>query len=217
MGGDKPTILVVEDEQALLDIYEQWLSANYEVRTATDGEAALDRLDNDVAVVLLDRLMPGMSGDEVLTAIRERTDECRVAMVTAVEPDFDILEMGFDDYLTKPVEHEELEETVDRLLARSSFADLERELYALASKRAALQSSKTSDELADDDRYRDLEARIETLREQLDETLPDVSTGEFVAMVRELDDVPDNRADSITDQAGPDSNGTEDPDRGDGT
>jgi len=59
-------------------------------------------IDETVDVVLLDRMMPGMSGQEVLAAIRERGLDCRVAMVTAVDADFDVIEMGFDEYLGKP-------------------------------------------------------------------------------------------------------------------
>jgi DNA-binding response OmpR family regulator len=188
MADEHATVLVVEDEPALVDIYTHWLSDGYEVLTANGGEEALEQLTDDVDVVLLDRLMPGMTGEEVLAEIRERTVDCRVAMVTAVEPDFDILEMGFDDYLTKPVGKEELLETVDRLISRSSFATMEVELYSLASKRALLQSTKAQSELDQSDEYHDLETRMAELRERLDTSLPEMGNDEFVAMVRELED-----------------------------
>jgi DNA-binding response OmpR family regulator len=188
MTSNIPTVLVVEDEESLVNIYEKWLEDEYDVRTATSGDAALAQLDSQVDVVLLDRLMPGMSGDEVLAEIRDRTDECRVAMVTAVEPDFDILQMGFDDYLTKPVEREELQGTVERLLARGSFAQLERELYSLVSKQAALQSSKSVNHLENNEEYQRLRERVEALREELDVALPEFGSSDFIAMMRELED-----------------------------
>lgn len=189
--GD-PAVLVVEDEAALLDIYEQWLDDDYDVRTATSGEEALERLDDAVEVILLDRLMPGMSGTDVLAAIRERVASCRVAMVTAMEPDFDILRMGFDDYLTKPVDREELVATIEKLLARGSFADHERELFALASKRAALAASKSRAELEDNEAFAELETRIEELLERADEAVPPVDDESMIAMVREAEeDAPD--------------------------
>ena len=64
--SDQPTILVVEDEQALIELYVRWLEDEYDVRTAEGGEEALEEFDDSVGVVLLDRLMPGMSGDEML-------------------------------------------------------------------------------------------------------------------------------------------------------
>ncbi|MFW5964626.1 MAG: response regulator [Natronomonas sp.] len=186
-GDRKPTVLVVEDERALIELYVRWLEDDYEVLTAEGGEAALEQFDDSVDVVLLDRLMPGMSGDEVLAELRERTTECKVAMVTAVEPDFDVITMGFDDYLIKPVEREELLETVQRLLSRSEFAELEQELYALSAKQAALRSSKPDEELAESEEYADLESRLAGLRSELDAALPGMESDEFVAMVRDIE------------------------------
>ena len=185
--SDQPTVLVVEDERALIELYIRWLDDEYDVRTAEGGEEALEKFDGDVDVALLDRLMPGMSGDEVLETIRERDTDCKVTMVTAVEPDFDVITMGFDDYLTKPVEQETLLETIDRLLSRTEYVDLEQELYALVSKQAALEASKSVEELEKSEEFADLEERIAEVRDRLDETLAGMQDDEFVAMVRELD------------------------------
>ncbi len=193
--ADTPTVLVVEDEQALIDLYVRWLEDDYDVRTAKGGEAALEQFDEDVDVVLLDRLMPGMSGDEVLEEVKRRSAGCKVAMVTAVEPDFDVITMGFDDYLTKPVEQEKLRATIRRLLDRTAYADLEQELYALVSKQAVLQSSKPAEELEDSEEYADLEERIAALRDELDAALPDMENDEFVAMVRDLEGEGKDRPD----------------------
>jgi DNA-binding response OmpR family regulator len=133
-----------------------------------------------------------MSGDEVLAELRERTTDCKVAMVTAVEPDFDVITMGFDDYLTKPVERAELLETVQRLLSRSDFADIEQELYALSAKQAALRSSKPEEELAESEEYADLESRLAELRSELDAALPGMESDEFVAMVRDIEGEDDD-------------------------
>ena len=185
--SDQPTILVVEDEQALIELYVRWLEDEYDVRTAEGGEEALEEFDDSVGVVLLDRLMPGMSGDEVLEDVRERSADCKVAMVTAVEPDFDVITMGFDDYLIKPVEQETLLETIERLLSRSAYAELEQELYALVSKQAVIESSKSEEELTDNEEFVELESRIEALRAELDDTLSEIESDEFVAMVRDLE------------------------------
>jgi DNA-binding response OmpR family regulator len=185
--SDQPTILVVEDEQALIELYVRWLEDEYDVRTAEGGEEALEEFDDSVGVVLLDRLMPGMSGDEVLEDVRERSADCKVAMVTAVEPDFDVITMGFDDYLIKPVERETLLETIERLLSRSAYAELEQELYALVSKQAVIESSKSEEELTDNEEFVELESRIAALRAELDDTLSEIESDEFVAMVRNLE------------------------------
>jgi two-component system response regulator AdeR len=203
-GDGKPTVLVVEDERALIELYVRWLEDDYEVLTAEGGEKALEELDDSVDVVLLDRLMPGMSGDEVLAELRERTTECKVAMVTAVEPDFDVITMGFDDYLTKPVEREEMLETVKRLLSRSEFAGLEQELYALSAKQAALRSSKPDEELAESEEYAELESRLAELRSEIDEALPSMESDEFVAMVRDIEGDDEGPEDETSDKGGGD-------------
>ena len=185
--SDQPTVLVVEDEQALIELYVRWLEGEYDVRTAGGGEEALKQFEESVDVVLLDRLMPGMSGDEVLEALRERSTDCKVTMVTAVEPDFDVIRMGFDDYLTKPVERDTLFETIERLLSRSAYAELEQELYALVSKQAVLESSKPEEELTESEEFAELESRIAALRAELDDTLAEIESDEFVAMVRDLE------------------------------
>jgi DNA-binding response OmpR family regulator len=195
-SGEQPTVLIVEDESSLVEIYSRWLGDQCDVRTANSGEEALDELDETVDVVLLDRLMPGLAGGEVLERIRERDLDCRVAMVTAVEPDFDILEMGFDDYLVKPVDRGDLRDVVDRLVSRSTYADLEQEYYALVTKRATLQSTKCSDELAENQEYAELESEIAELRERLDDTLLEIGDRELVSMVRDIE-VTGNEAEDV--------------------
>ncbi|MBP1987428.1 HalX domain-containing protein [Halolamina salifodinae] len=189
MSEDLPLVLVVEDESDLADLYAAWLGNSYRVRTAYGGREALEKLDADIDVVLLDRRMPGLSGDEVLDAIQQRGIDCQVAMVTAVEPDFDVLEMGFDDYLVKPVAREELLDTVGDLERRSSYDAGVQELFSLASKKALLEAEKTDAELAENEEYQQLEARLAELREELDTTIESMdSQGEFDSLFREFED-----------------------------
>lgn len=146
-------VLVVEDEEDLADLYAAWLSEEYEVRTAYDGEEALEKMDDTVDVVLLDRRLPGMSGDEFLDEIRADGYGCPVAMVSAVEPDFDILEMGFNDYVVKPVSKGDLHDTVERMLTIEEAGPETQEYFSLLSKKEALEEEKTDPELAESDEY----------------------------------------------------------------
>lgn len=171
MNDDSPLVLVVEDEPDLADLYATWLKADYRVRTAYSGEEALEKLDDEISVMLLDRRMPGLSGDEVLDAARERGIDCPVSMVTAVEPDFDIIDMGFDTYLVKPVTRDTLIETVEDLLSRNSYDEGVQELYSLASKKALLESEKGRSSLENNEEYQELSERLAELREDLDETV----------------------------------------------
>jgi len=182
-------VLIVEDEPDVADTYRLWLETEYHVRMAADGDEGLDLLDDSVDVVLLDRMMPGLSGDEVLSQIREQSLDCRVAMVTAVEPDFDILEMGFDAYLSKPVKSEQLRRTVENLLERSEYDALLQEYYALVEKQATLESTKSRAELDHSDEYGQLRDDIDELRDELGETLGGIEDDDdFITTIRGLSD-----------------------------
>jgi two-component system response regulator AdeR len=187
MSDADPVVLLVEDETDVAETYRLWLEEAYEVRVAQDGDEGLARLDASVDVVLLDRMMPGLSGDEVLEHIREEGLGCRVAMVTAVEPDFDILEMGFDAYLSKPVEGEKLRNTVENLLERAEYDGLLQEYYSLVEKQATLEATKSTTELERSEEYDRLTSEIDNRREQLAETLGGIESDEdFIATIRGL-------------------------------
>lgn len=189
MTSSRPSILVVEDETELAELFAEWLSSEYDVNVATTGEDALDLVGEDVDVVLLDRLMPGISGDEVLEAIRERGLSVRVAMVTAVEPDFDVLEMGFDDYVVKPVFREDIRRLVAGLLERDEYDQQLSELFASASKLAALESHKSSGELEESEEYRRLKAEFERTRDRIQELESGMSERDFDAVFYDLSEV----------------------------
>jgi len=189
MADPEPVVLIVEDESDVAETYRLWLEDEYEVRIAHSGDEGIEQLDDAVDVVLLDRMMPGLSGDEVLEYIRTEELGCRVAMVTAVEPDFDILEMGFDTYLSKPVKGHELEETVANLLERSTYDSLLQEYYALVEKQATLQASKNRAELEANEEFEELTGRISDLRDELSETLGGIEDDDdFIATLHRIED-----------------------------
>ncbi|MFB1064000.1 response regulator transcription factor [Natrinema sp. H-ect4] len=174
MSTDTPSVLIVEDEPDLANLYAAWLEDDCDVETAYDGSEALEAIDGAIDVVLLDRRMPGLSGDTVLETIREQSLECRVAMVTAVEPDFDIVELGFDDYLVKPVSKDELVDIIDQLLLRATHDEQLQELFALASKKALLDDQKTESERRSSQEYAELEDRMAVLRVRVNDTMQEL-------------------------------------------
>ena len=175
---DRPTVLIVDDEPEMADLYAAWLTDQYEIRTAYDSTEALDRLDETVNVVLLDRRMPETSGDELLAELRAAGYDCPVAMVTAVQPEADVLEMSFDDYLVKPVFEEELFDLVERLLDRQAYDAVLREYYSLARKRSLLDH--------DSDGYRQLTAELNELSVQLDQTMEGFVEEDYGALFGDL-------------------------------
>jgi two-component system, OmpR family, response regulator AdeR len=164
MVSETATVLIVEDEPELAELYASWLDERWCVETAHDGNEALEVVDEEFDVILLDRRMPDRSGGAVLESIRERDADSRVAMVTAIEPDVDVIEMGFDDYLLKPVSKAELRDSIERLLVRRSYDEQLAEFFALASKKAMLDSRKSSAELRSSREYAELEDRLAVLR-----------------------------------------------------
>ena len=106
-------ILVVEDERTLAGFIEQSLQADgYAVTVANDGERGeLEALTGDYGLVLLDVMLPGKNGLQVLEAIRARKPELPVIVLTArgaIEQKVEGLDRGANDYVTKPFSFEEL-------------------------------------------------------------------------------------------------------------
>ena len=193
--GRRATILVVDDEPAVADVYADQLGDRYTVETAYSGEAALSKLDSAVDVVLLDRRMPDLSGDEVLSAIREKRYDTRVAMVTAVDADFDIIEMPFDDYVLKPVSKEDLFQTIEQLLRYADYEERLRECYSLTAKYAALESSKPRTVLDESEEFTELKAELAEVRAELDELTDSFDAADFELLFRNFE----------TDESMPDS------------
>jgi DNA-binding response OmpR family regulator len=137
-----------------------------------------------VDVFLLDRQMPELAGGEVLERVRERGLDVRAVMVTAVDPDFDILDMPFDDYLVKPVTREEVADAVATMLARASYDETLREHFALAEKKATLEAEKPTRELERSERYAELTERVRRLETRADAALSRVSD-DYEAAFRE--------------------------------
>ena len=116
-GTEKLCVLAIDDEELNLGLIEEWLGkSRYVVLTAPNGERGLELLDanlGEVDIVLLDRMMPGMDGIEVLKRIKadERTRHIPVIMQTAAAASHQIIEgieAGVHYYLTKPFDQHTL-------------------------------------------------------------------------------------------------------------
>jgi two-component system copper resistance phosphate regulon response regulator CusR len=108
-----PVILVIEDEPGIVDFLERGLAAQgFQVRAELDGDRGLERaLEDHVDLLVLDLLLPGRSGLDVLAAVHEAKPEVPVIVLTAldqVEQRVAGLDAGAADYLTKPFSLHEL-------------------------------------------------------------------------------------------------------------
>jgi two-component system response regulator ResD len=118
------TVLVVDDEPSVRDVVVRYLKQEgYNTLEAADGDAARDLLEQETpSLVVLDLMLPGMDGLSLCRWIRERS-ELPVIMITALGEETDRLtglEVGADDYLTKPFSPRELVARVKAVLRRSS-------------------------------------------------------------------------------------------------
>ncbi len=116
-------ILIVEDDEAVRLLIGHRLRARYSILTAGDGKQALDIIDSQhVDLLIADIMMPRMDGFELVQNLRRRGIEIPVLMLTANQS-FDAKRTGFrsgtDDYMTKPVNYEELLWRVQALLRRA--------------------------------------------------------------------------------------------------
>lgn len=117
------TVLIVDDEPAIVKLLSYNLTqANFNVLTANDGQQALVLVDNEpIDIVLLDLMLPKISGEEVLKQIRQRGNNVPVIVITAKTAEFDRvfgLEMGADDYITKPFSPREVVARIKAVLRR---------------------------------------------------------------------------------------------------
>jgi PAS domain S-box-containing protein len=180
------SVLVVEDDRSLAELYAEWLGETYDVETAYRGADALEQLDETVDVVLLDRMMPGLSGSDVLEAVRESEVDTRVVMVSAVTPDLDVVRMGFDAYLEKPVDASALHETVDRMLTRAEYDEKLQELFSLIERQDTLEAVKKSEVLETSEEYRSLTERLEAAQTEVESLLTDLPDEDFRVAVERL-------------------------------
>jgi DNA-binding response OmpR family regulator len=166
---DTPRVLVVDDEPALLDLYQTWLAdIDVDVIRANCGAEALARCDDDVDVVVLDRHMPRVSGDEVLAELQQSPGEYRIAFVSAATPDVRIVDLDIDAYLTKPVTREVYVDLVRSLLRRQTVPETVERYLSSLSKRAALLESESQSVLRTDPTYAAFEAELARLADRID-------------------------------------------------
>jgi DNA-binding response OmpR family regulator len=182
--SEPATVLMVDDEQEVADVYALRLRNTYETRVAYSGEEALDAIDSEIDIVLLDRRMPDTSGDDVLAEIRKRDYDCRIIMLTAVDPGLDIVDMPFDDYLCKPVEKEDLVAAIEQQLRVRSYDEQLSEYLEVTSKLALLESELPPKEQDKNEELTRLQRRLDQLRTELADVLTDVE--ELESTFREI-------------------------------
>jgi DNA-binding response OmpR family regulator len=124
----KELILLVDDEPSIIELSRMYLERDgFRIETATDGESALAGVErHQPALVVLDVMLPKLDGFEVCRRLRTSQVDTAILMLTARDEDIDKilgLELGADDYLTKPFNPRELVARVKAILRRGERND----------------------------------------------------------------------------------------------
>lgn len=121
-------VLIVDDEQNIRTTLKHCLkSEGYDLDIAVNGEEALDKIKGgDFDLVLLDIKMPGLSGMEVLSRLREEGNEVNIIIMTAygtVEKAVEAMKLGAIDFLSKPFTPDEIRSIVNKVLSRQDLKE----------------------------------------------------------------------------------------------
>ncbi|WP_172449242.1 response regulator transcription factor [Bowmanella denitrificans] len=122
----KPKLLIVEDEPGILrGLTDLFVFHGYEVESESDGQQGLNRaLEGQFACIILDVMLPSVSGFDICSTLRQRSRTQPILMLTAKNSELDIingLTLGADDYLGKPFSTSELVLRVNALVRRAGW------------------------------------------------------------------------------------------------
>lgn len=108
----KPTVLFVDDEPDMLEIYELLCGPEYDIFTAEGGKEALEVFGDHIDFAFFDRRMPEMTGGETIRTLRKRGYQTPVGIISAVDAENDV-GAEYAAYLTKPIDKEDVFTTID--------------------------------------------------------------------------------------------------------
>lgn len=186
--GDAAVLLLVTADPGTFPGEGLEHELGYEVRHAFDVQTVGDRLDEAVDVVLVDTRLCRVSCTDVLSTIEERDLDCRCIALVAGESPAEGVTSDVDAVLELPVSPKELLAGVDAMLKSAAYDRKLGEFYALAARKAALETEYEPGTLADHRRYRELSDRCATLEGELEELLGRLSWRDAYAAA--FDSVP---------------------------
>lgn len=159
-GEDGGRVLLVETDTALRELYERWLSERFDVRPVRNGVAAERLLEDEIDVLVLNRILPDRSERAVFELVADREAEAGVVILTTQPPDLAVLDVPFDEYLLKPVDRFTLHEAVERAQRLVAVERCLRRYLRLLTKRDLVESEPIAGTLSNSERYEKLLDRI---------------------------------------------------------
>jgi DNA-binding response OmpR family regulator len=159
--GRPTSVAVIDDDEDYRQLYRLWLPEEYDVIEAGDGRSGLQRIDDSIDAVLLDRQMPELSGETVAARLQQRSVTPSVVMISSVKPDVDILDIPVDSYLRKPADRDTLLSVLSTVHSRREYETKRRELLGLADRLEAVADAVRATALAESDAYQRAVERLE--------------------------------------------------------
>lgn len=164
-------IVGVDTEEDYRDLYQGWLGADHDVRTAGDPQEALAAIGQSTDIVLLGRDLPDLAARELAREIETRTQDCYLVMVSSEPADFDIVDYPIDNYVRKPLAGGDLDAIIEQYERQISYHSSLEEFFRLTSKLGAIEAELSDEQLTTSDRYRRLRERVEEKRAEVDEAI----------------------------------------------
>ena len=151
MTTETETIMVVDDEEAVRNVLQRMLeNIGYRVITVSEGQEALYKLKlGEAKVVLLDIMMPYMSGMDVLKKLADEHEDYCVIMVTAVvdmETAINAMQLGAVDYITKPFDQEQIQVKLNNAIDNYQKSLLEKNRYERLQRNVIEQTERMQEQ-----------------------------------------------------------------------
>lgn len=164
-------ILIIDDTDGCRDLYTLWLESDHDVRTAPNGTVALEEIDPDVDLVLLDRNMPGPSGLDVAAEIRTNGYDCQIIMISSEIANFSIPESPVDEYIRKPASRGTLESAVEEIATQHAYQSALLECFAVSATVGRVEANAPPERLESVEEYLKLREQAERKRAQAETIL----------------------------------------------
>ncbi|THE64149.1 HoxA-like transcriptional regulator [Salinadaptatus halalkaliphilus] len=161
-----PTVLLVDRDRRITEMYSDWLAGRYAVRRAHSADAFDAKLDDAVDVVVLDDGFPGATPSDVTSSV----GSCRTVLLVDSRPDLDLLESDCDDVHRKPIVRETALQTIDEQLKRQGESPAVREQRAIAAKLSLLETVANRTRLEESDAYAELRSKLDDAATPLEDT-----------------------------------------------
>jgi len=182
MDVSEATVAIFEDNKTRAELYALWLEA-YDVRPASSKQAAQKRIDDDLAVAVVNEGFGDGVAETLVEIIRAESQTCRVLSIrprSSVFPEFDS-----EYHLKKPVFEEDLQDGVERLLYRRNYHRALRLYYRATMKLVARERADAAED-DDSDPVQNLRNRVESLKSRLHEYRERLSEDDVAAVMQSL-------------------------------